>query len=72
MAKCFLRTETRDELHYLKFEIIAMSRCLSVPDTTSLHHCLKNKQLKHIWFQLYESKYLVSSTVEEVVANTCI
>ena len=23
-----------------------MSRCLSAPDTTSLHHCLKNKQLK--------------------------
>ena len=23
-----------------------MSRCLSVPDATYLHHCLKNKQLK--------------------------
>ena len=22
-----------------------MSRCLSVPDATSIHHCLKNKQL---------------------------
>ena len=25
-------------------------RCLSEPDATSLHHCLKNKQLKSIWF----------------------
>ena len=48
MAKRFLSMETRDELHYLKSEIIAMSRCLSVPDATSLHHCLKNKQLKLI------------------------
>ena len=23
-----------------------MSRCMSEPDATSLHHCLKNKQLK--------------------------
>ena len=34
MAKCFLSTETKDELHYLKSKIIAMSRCL--PDATSL------------------------------------
>ena len=27
-----------------------MSRCLSAPDATSLHHCHKNKQLKLIWF----------------------
>ena len=25
-----------------------MSRCLSAPDATSLHYCLKNKQLKLI------------------------
>ena len=25
-------------------------RCLSAPDATSLHHCLKNKQLNLIWF----------------------
>ena len=25
-----------------------MSRCLSTPDATSLHHCLKKKQLKLI------------------------
>ena len=24
-----------------------MSRCLSAPDALSLHHCLKNKQLKY-------------------------
>ena len=35
MTKCFLSMGTRDELHYLKSEIIAMSRCLSVPDTTT-------------------------------------
>ena len=26
-------------------------RCLSAPDATSLHHCLKNRQLKLIYFQ---------------------
>ena len=27
-----------------------MSRCLSAPDATSLHHCLKNKQLNTYGF----------------------
>ena len=31
-------TETRDEL-----STSCMSRCLSAPDATSLHYCLKNK-----------------------------
>ena len=67
MAKRFY--ETSDEL---QLPIILMSRCLSAPDTTSLHHCLKNKQLKLVWFQRWESKYLVLCTVEKCVANTCI
>ena len=37
--------ETMDELS-TTCNSIAMSRCLSVPDATSLHHCLKNKELK--------------------------
>ena len=41
-------TETRDEL---LTTCNPMSRCLSAPDATSLHHCLENKQLKLIWFQ---------------------
>ena len=45
-----------------------MSRCLSVPDATSLHHCLKNKQLKLIWLQWLASKYSVLCTVEDGVA----
>ena len=36
--------ETRDEL--LTTLYLQMSRCLSVPDYTSLHHCFKSKQLK--------------------------
>ena len=43
MAKYFSKsTETRDELSTINL----MSRCLSSPDATSLHHCLKNKQIK--------------------------
>ena len=49
-----------------------MSGCLSVPDATSLYHCLKNKLLKLIWFQWYGSKYLVLCTIEEGVGNTCM
>ena len=40
-------TETRDELLTdLQSKIKVMSRYLSVPDATSLHYCLKYKQLK--------------------------
>ena len=35
-------TETRDELSTTCNPKV-MSRCLSVPDATSLHNCLKNK-----------------------------
>ena len=38
-------TETSDELSTI-CNLKVMSRCLSAPDATSLHHCLKNKQLK--------------------------
>ena len=48
-----------------------MSRCLSGPDTTPLHHCFKNKQLKLNAFSGKDpAKGLC--TVEEGVANTCI
>ena len=33
-------TETREELSTCNPKV--MSRCLSVPDATSLHHCLQN------------------------------
>ena len=55
MAKHSIKsTEARDELSntlYLQSEINflqikVLSGCLSMPDATSLHHCLKNKQLK--------------------------
>ena len=51
MAKHFSKKQgNRDELSvtlYLQSGIISvLSGCLSVPDVTSLHHCLKNKQLK--------------------------
>ena len=50
MAKFFSKsTETRDELS-TNCNPKVMSRRLSVPDATSLHHSLKNKQLKLIWF----------------------
>ena len=46
------RMPNRAEIvNYLQSEIKVMSRCLSAPDATPLHHCLKNKQLKLIWFQ---------------------
>ena len=38
-------TETWDELSTTCNQKV-MSRCLSAPYATSLHHCLKNKQLK--------------------------
>ena len=43
-------TETRDELSTTCNPKV-ISRCLSAPGATSLHHCLKNKQLKLIWLQ---------------------
>ena len=43
-------TETKDELSSTCNPNV-MSSSLSVPDATSLHHCLKNKLLKLIlWF----------------------
>ena len=43
---CLKSTGTRDELSitlYLQSEIISvLSGCLSMPDATSLHHCLQN------------------------------
>ena len=60
--------KTRDELSTTCNPKV-MSRFLSAPDATSLHHCLNNKQLKPIWFLWYGSKYFVLFTVEEGVAN---
>ena len=45
-----------------------------MPDATSLHHCLKNKQLK---LNAFSGKgptndYLILCTLSRVVANTCI
>ena len=53
----------------MSFQLSANKRCLSAPDATSLHHCLKNKQPKLIAFS---GKYQVLCTVEEGVANACI
>ena len=39
--------ETRDELSTACNPKL-MSRCLSMPDATSLHHCLKNQAAKTI------------------------
>ena len=61
-------TETWDELSTTCNPKV-ISRCLSAPDVTSLHHCLKNKQLKLIWFR---GKDPVLFTVEEGMANTCM
>ena len=45
MVKSFSKsTETREELSTTCNPKV-MSRFLSAPDATSLHHCLKNKQL---------------------------
>ena len=46
-----------------------MSRCLSAPEATSLHHCLQNKQLKHSVVRVQKNEYLVLCTVEEGVAK---
>ena len=48
LAECF--QETRDQLSST-YNLKVMSRCLSAPDAISIHHCLKNKQLKLIMFQ---------------------
>ena len=48
MVKTSLKSmETREALS-TNCNPKVMSRCLSAPDATSLHHCLKNKQLKQI------------------------
>ena len=51
MAKDFFKKYGNKEcaLNYLQIKV--KSRCLSAPDATSLHHCLKNKQPKLICFQ---------------------
>ena len=50
--KAFLKcTETRDELSTSLSVNKSYEDALSAPDATSLHHCLKNKQLKLVWFQ---------------------
>ena len=64
-------TETRKELS-TNCNPKVMSRCLSAPDATSLHHCLKNKQLKLIWLQWQGSKYLVLCAFEDGIANNSI
>ena len=45
-----------------------------MPDATSLHHCLKNKQLKLNAFsgKDQQKEYLILCTLRRVVANTCI
>ena len=44
MAKCFSKMFRNEGVpfNYLQSEIKVMSRCLSVPDATSLHNCLQN------------------------------
>ena len=51
MAKCFSKKYgNKDELSTTCNPKV-MSRCLSAPDATSLHHCLKS-QLKRVWLIL--------------------
>ena len=54
----------------MSFQLSANKRCLSVPDATSLHHCLKKKQPKTDMFSVVSIQVL--SKVEEGVANACI
>ena len=49
-----------------------MSRCLSVPDATSLHHCLKNNSAKTSMVSEVRIQVFILCTVEKCVANTCI
>ena len=44
-------TETRDELSTTRNPKV-MSRCLSAPDATSLHHCLQNQRQYFTIFML--------------------
>ena len=53
----------------MSFQLSANKRCLSAPDATSLHHCLKNKQPK---LNAFSGKYPSIVCVEEGVANACI
>ena len=59
IAKCFSKKYRNKGCASTTCNPKVTSRCLSVPDATSLHHCLKNKQLKLVWFQRKGSKYLV-------------
>ena len=51
MAKCFSKKYGNEGLAVNHLRINVMSRCLSAPDATPLHHCLKYKQPKMICFQ---------------------
>ena len=54
----------------MRFQLSVNKRCLSAPDATSLHHCLKNKQPKTDMLSVVSIQVLC--TVEEGVANACI
>ena len=58
--------------HLHAIQIKVTSRCLSAPDATSLHHCVKNKQLKLNAFSGKDPAKGVFSFMhsEECVANT--
>ena len=68
VKRFFINTETRDEPSTTCNPKV-MSRCLSGPDTTYLHLCLNNKQLKLTLFQWKGSNYIVLCTVEYGVAK---
>ena len=60
---------------YLQSESISvLSGCLSMPDATSLHHCLKNKKLKLNTFigNDQHKEYLILCTLRRVLVNNCI
>ena len=50
-------------------EIKVMSRCLSAPDATSLHHCPQEQAAKTSMLSVVRIKYLVLCIVEEGVAK---
>ena len=54
----------------MSFQLPANKRCLSAPDATSLHHCLKEQAAKTDMLSVVSIQILC--TVEEGVANACI
>ena len=69
--------ETRDELSttlYLQYEIKSYVKMPAAPGATSLHHCLKNKQLILNAFSVKDPAkgVVLLCTVEDGVGNTCI